>query len=141
MCSAWAPGHVCYRGANIERLDADNFTPLLLAASAGHAQAVATLLERGADISATDKYDKTAIYWCAQENNVGALEVPVPRRGSGLATVQSSSLSILMMCTMYVFGVLLFGGCKKDSTSYVRCKEAMRMHSLRVTNGKYIDAN
>ena len=63
------------RRANIERLDVDNFTPLLLAASAGHARAVQTLLNHGADIGATDKHDRTAISWCAQENNVGALEV------------------------------------------------------------------
>lgn len=53
----------------------DSFTPLLLAASCGHAEAIQTLLDNGADVEAVDKDDKTAVFWCAQQGSVEALEV------------------------------------------------------------------
>lgn len=64
-----------FSGSNIEDKDRDNFTPLLLAAVYGHAKTVELLLERGADTSAEDKNDKTAVFLAAEENKLEALEV------------------------------------------------------------------
>ena len=59
----------------MERHDKDNFTPLLIAACQGHADTIKTLLKRGARMSATDKNEKSAIYWAAEEDNLEALQV------------------------------------------------------------------
>ena len=63
------------RGARINRRDKDNYTPLLLAATYGHVETVELLLQKGADYTAVDKYDKTAIYLAAEENKFAVLEV------------------------------------------------------------------
>ena len=63
------------RGARINRRDKDNYTPLLLAATYGHPNTVELLLHKGADFTAVDKYDKTAIYLAAEENKLTVLEV------------------------------------------------------------------
>ena len=62
-------------GSDIEAKDRDNFTPLLLAASYGHANIVQLLLERGADATVEDKNDKTAVFLAAEEDKLEALEV------------------------------------------------------------------
>lgn len=53
----------------------DNFSPLLLAAVFGHANAVRTLIERGADVSVEDKNDKTVVFLAAEENKLDVLKV------------------------------------------------------------------
>ena len=64
-----------FRGARINRRDKDNFSPLLIAASNGHAATIKTLLQKGARLYDVDKNDKTALFWAAEEDNVEALEV------------------------------------------------------------------
>ena len=64
-----------FRGARINRHDKDNFSPLLIAASNGHAATIKTLLQKGARLYDVDKNDKTALFWAAEEDNVEALEV------------------------------------------------------------------
>ena len=63
------------RGARINRRDKDNYTPLLLAATYGNVDTVEMLLQKGADYTAVDKYDKTAIFMAAEENKYKVLEV------------------------------------------------------------------
>jgi len=63
------------RGANIDKSDKDSFTPLILAASEGHVEAIKALLARGADPYHVDKNDKTCIFWAAEEDNLEALKV------------------------------------------------------------------
>ena len=63
------------RGADIECVDKDNYTPLLLAASEGHTHVVQLLLEKGADLKKKDTQDKTAIFVAAEENCVDTLKV------------------------------------------------------------------
>ena len=65
----------CYRGADIDCLDKDNYTPLLVAASEGHTAVVSKLLDKGADLKATNIHDKTAIFLAAEENRVDTLKV------------------------------------------------------------------
>ena len=64
-----------FRGGNINKHDKDGFSPLLIAACNGHAQTVKTLLNKGADILDTDKNDKSALYWAAEEDNVEVMKV------------------------------------------------------------------
>ena len=63
------------RGAGCNRHDKDNFSPLLIAASNGHAATIKTLLAKGANLYDTDKNDKTALFWAAEEDNVEAIMV------------------------------------------------------------------
>lgn len=70
-----------FRGAQIERRDKDNFTPLLLAACYGHSNTIKMLLKSGADLSATDKHGKTAIFWSSEENKQDALKVRKCEKG------------------------------------------------------------
>ena len=63
------------RGADIECLDKDNYTPLLIAASTGHTAVVKLLLERGANLEAKNKQDKTAIFLATEENRTDTLRV------------------------------------------------------------------
>ena len=63
------------RGADIECLDKDNYTPLLIAASTGHTAVVKLLLKRGANLNAKNTQDKTAIFLAAEENSIDTLRV------------------------------------------------------------------
>jgi ankyrin repeat protein len=66
---------MCYREADIECRDEENFTPLLLASVYGRAVTVDLLIQKGADVTAVDKNDKTAIFLAAEQNQLSALEV------------------------------------------------------------------
>ena len=66
---------VSCRGADIECLDKDNYTPLLVAAGEGHTNVVQLLLNRGANLKAKDTQDKTAIFLAAEENCIDTLRV------------------------------------------------------------------
>ena len=72
--------HPNCRGSRINRRDKDNFSPLLIAASNGHASTIRTLLQKGARLYDVDKNDKTALFWAAEEDNVEALEVQCKAR-------------------------------------------------------------
>ena len=63
------------RGADIECLDKDNYTPLLIAASTGHTAVVELLLKQGANLKAKNTQDKTAIFLAAEENSINTLRV------------------------------------------------------------------
>ena len=65
------------RGAKLESHDVDNFTPLLLAANYGHTETISVLLRHKADVTARDKYDKSVLYQCAEENRADALQVGI----------------------------------------------------------------
>jgi len=52
-----------FRRAKLERADKDNFTPLLIAASNGHVASLKMLIHLGANISVTDKNERTALHW------------------------------------------------------------------------------
>ena len=64
-----------YRGADIDCLDKDNYTPLLVAASEGHTDVVSKLLHEGADLQVKDIHNKTAIFLAAEKNRVNTLKV------------------------------------------------------------------
>ncbi|KAH9498508.1 hypothetical protein Btru_006829 [Bulinus truncatus] len=62
------------KGAKIiNKRDKDNYTPLLLAAFYGNVETVDLLLRKGADYTAVDKYDKTAIFLAAEKNHLNVL--------------------------------------------------------------------
>ncbi|KAG1661213.1 Transient receptor potential cation channel subfamily A member 1 [Nymphon striatum] len=61
-------------GAKLEAKDRDGYTPLLWATCNGHPEVVSTLINQGADVTATDKCEKTAIFISAEENRYKVLE-------------------------------------------------------------------
>ena len=69
--------NLCFRGANIESRDKDNYTPLLVAVAQGNKEATDALLRRDANIRVMDSSDKTAIYIAAEENCLDILEVSI----------------------------------------------------------------
>ena len=65
----------CYRGARLEKADKDNFTALLIAASSGHVQSLKTLIKLGGNVMVTDKNERTALHWAAEENQPEIMKV------------------------------------------------------------------
>ena len=63
------------QGAGLEQQDRDSRTSLLVAAHRGHHQALQRLIQLGADTTALDREDRSAMYWAADRNNVAALQV------------------------------------------------------------------
>ena len=61
----------------MEYRDKDGYTPLLIAATYGHADTIHILLRRGADYEAVEKNDKTAVYLACEEDNAEALSVSI----------------------------------------------------------------
>ena len=64
-----------FSGANIELKDCDFMTPLIIASRYGHLETIDWLLKYGADISETDKDDKTCLMWAAEEDRTEAINV------------------------------------------------------------------
>ena len=61
-------------GANIERRDLNNCTPLLLASQECNVPAVHTLLKNKANIMAVDTENKTSLYYAAERNHKEVVE-------------------------------------------------------------------
>ena len=55
--------------------DKNGYTPLLLAASEGNAEAVRVLLQSGANIFCMDKEDRTVLYWASMQNHKNVVDV------------------------------------------------------------------
>lgn len=55
--------------------DNDFLTPLLIASRYGHLETISHLVSHNADITETDKDDKTCIMWAAEEDRSDALAV------------------------------------------------------------------
>ena len=62
------------KGADINALDEDECTPLLIAVHHGHAASVDTLLHRGADPDIPDWYGRTPLYHAVKPTKVPQLE-------------------------------------------------------------------
>lgn len=60
--------------APLEKADKNNCTPLLIAVSYGCLSSIKTLLDQGANISATDKSDWTVLHLACQNNKPAILE-------------------------------------------------------------------
>ena len=62
------------KGAAINKLGSDEFTPLMRAAQAGHYDLVKVLLQHGADPNATAKDGASALFWaCVHEHEPVAI--------------------------------------------------------------------
>ena len=64
-----------YRGADIDALDADSYTPLLTAVSYGQKRAMEILLEHGANLDAIDRDQRSIVFIAAEENYDDILRV------------------------------------------------------------------
>jgi len=63
--------------AELEIRDKDNLTPLLVVTKCGHLETLSWLMENGADITATDKNDKSCLLLAVEENRTSAVKVSV----------------------------------------------------------------
>jgi ankyrin repeat protein len=66
-----------FRSANVNSRNKDGLTPLLKAARKGHMKTVKILLDKRADVRATDKNEKSAIFLAAAEDNLDTLQVRI----------------------------------------------------------------
>ncbi len=65
----------CFSGANIDAVDDDGFTALLLAASKGHEGVTDLLLASKADHTCCDALGKNMLHWVAEAENTDLAEV------------------------------------------------------------------
>lgn len=83
LCSLLSSG-----AARIDAPDEKHgFTPLLLAAAAGHPGCVRALLDGGACAGARDRYGKTALMWAAAQRHEGVADVLLRRCASEAASL------------------------------------------------------
>ena len=64
-----------FSGANVEVKDLDGLTPLMIACRYGYLETITCLLKHGADVTETDKEDKTCLMWAVEENRIEAAMV------------------------------------------------------------------
>jgi ankyrin repeat protein len=64
-----------FSNADVAAKDTESYTPLMLAAVAGHMEAFNVLLDRGSAIDETDEDGKTVVHLAAEKNHVGILMV------------------------------------------------------------------
>ena len=86
-------------GANIELKDAESMTPLLVASRNGHLETLSWLLKYKADVTETDKDDKTCLMWAAEEDRTDAIKVGYGNEGNFLI--------ISLICYIILVNVLL----------------------------------
>ncbi len=65
--------------AQIEALNASKSTPLIVAASVGHIQVIAFLLDKGADIQAVNKWGRTALHYAVDGEHMEVLKLLLER--------------------------------------------------------------
>ena len=80
-------------GADINIVDPDRHTSLILALSSGHFDVAALLIERGADVNMEDKVGQTALYAAVDAHTVPASNRPAPRETDDTLT----SLDVISM--------------------------------------------
>ena len=64
-----------FRDADIDALDEDSYTPLLIATAHGQTDALKRLIDRGAPVDALDKDGKSVVFVAAEENHAEVLQV------------------------------------------------------------------
>lgn len=62
-------------GSDITATDTESYTPLMVAAAAGHLDAFKILLEKGAAIDDADEDGKTIVHLVAKRNHTEVLKV------------------------------------------------------------------
>jgi ankyrin repeat protein len=90
-------------GADINIVDPDRHTALILALSSGHFDVAGLLIERGADVNMDDKVGQTALYAAVDGHTVPASNRPAPKETDDVL----SSLDVIKM--------LLARGAKVDA--------------------------
>jgi ankyrin repeat protein len=82
------------RGADVNRLASDGFTPLMRAAYAGHGQLVRLLLQHGADPNTTARDGASALFWACVRGHESVAEMLLAA-GADVNAVRGSDCSVL----------------------------------------------
>ena len=76
MCSIHIPQcYYSFSGADVAATDAESYTPLMVAAAAGHTEAFNILLEKNPAIDDVEKEGKTILHMAARKNHISILKV------------------------------------------------------------------
>jgi len=67
------------RGANINAVGFDSYTPLHLASLNGDHQCIELLLDRHANINAVDRHNKTSLHWASSNGYYQCIELLIDR--------------------------------------------------------------
>jgi len=84
------------KGAGVNKLASDGFTPLMRSAYQGHADLVAMLLQRGADPNATAKDGASALFWACARGH-GPVAEMLLAAGADVNAVREEGPSVLNM--------------------------------------------
>jgi ankyrin repeat protein len=88
------------RGADIDRLAPDGFTPLMRAAYQGHKDLVRFLLQEGANPNATAKDGATALFWACTHGHESVAESLIAA-GADVNAVRDGVCSVLNAAVSY----------------------------------------
>ena len=69
------------RGAEIEVLENDGWTPLTIAAREGHLEVVKLLLEKGANVNKSEGGGHTALFWANRNHHQQVIEYLLSKGG------------------------------------------------------------
>jgi len=106
------------RGAAINKLAADGYTPLSRAAFAGHANVVQALLTQGADPNAMSKDGASALFWAYVRAHENAAELLIAA-GADVNAMRDSEYSVLNAaignsCSLELVKLLIRAGASLD---------------------------
>jgi ankyrin repeat protein len=105
------------KGANIEAMSEDDFTPLLLAAKGDFTGIAKLLIEKGANVHQATKYGDSALHWAAKNNNV-AIAKQLIENLADINQLNNRNSSPLMVCAIFcsleVGKLLLEKGARTD---------------------------
>jgi len=86
-------GHLSPSGADLNDIDPDSHTPLVIALMNGHLDVAAALIRSGADVNAADNVGRTPLYAAVDLHTVPASNRPAPRE----ADDNASSMEVVQM--------------------------------------------
>lgn len=93
------------RGAGVNALDDDNYTPLMVASMGGQIEAITALLNQGASIEAKDKTGVTSLHLAANGGKLEAVKLLIERGANLDARTNIGTNAIILAKNRYYNGV------------------------------------